>query len=224
MDFADFSNSNYTSKLPFSNKSIETYQNWGHAYFNVAVWNFIITSGMIIPVASFVESFKHEAIYHPNEDNWTWSYNFSVNGTHEAELTGSVESENVIWEMRIDGLLWYSGNSNLDGTGGYWIVNKAQDLSIELLQIDWNIESEDIADIKFTNIEPGGTENGGYIFYGKSADEYDRFYDIYNKGQDKLTEIEWFSSDKHGHVREFRKFGDNEWHCWDSTLVDVKCE
>ncbi len=222
MNFSDFASAD-TSKSFDGSKSIESYINWGHSYFNVAFWNLFITVGLAIPVASFVESFNHEAIYHPDDNNWTWSYNFNAGGIHEAELTGYIESDTVIWEMRIDNFLWYYGHSHLNRTGGYWILNESQNQPTELLKIDWNRESEDVADIKYINIKPDGAENGRYIFYGKTTDELNRFYDIYNKGADNLTEIEWLTTDKHGRVKDFNKFCDDLWHCWDSTLVDVDC-
>ena len=66
-------------------------------------------------------------------------------------------------------------------------------------------------------------ENGGYIFYGTTLNEFDRFYDIYNKGQDNLTEIEWSSVNKNGHVRDPLHFGHENWNCWDVNLMDVVC-
>ena len=65
-------------------------------------------------------------------------------------------------------------------------------------------------DIKYTNIIPGGAENGGYIYYGTQTGDMTRFYDIFNKGQDNLTEIEWNHTDYHGHVKDPNKFGDSD--------------
>ncbi len=220
MDVSDFANNQDTSTkyMPDS-----TAFNYFHSVLSVAFWNFMLTAHMIIPVAAFVESFNHEAIYHPTDDNWTWSYNINVGGIHEVELTGYIESDSVIWEMRIDELLWYYGHSHTDGTGGYWKLFQGEDLSIPWLNIDWNRESTDIADLKYTIITPDDEGYGSYIFYGKTNEEYDRFYDIYLSKEDKLTEIEWLFEEKNGRVRDFRRFGDNEWHCWDSTYIDVNC-
>jgi hypothetical protein len=226
MDFQDFSHPEDT----LASREIETYKNWGFSYANVAVWNAIITVGLAIPVASFVESFNHEAIYHPDQNNWTWSYNFVVNTIpYEAVLTGYIQTDSVVWEMRITkggaftDFLWYHGKSAVAGTGGFWILLNNPDVPQELLRIDWNKNSDGTSDIRYTNIVPGGAENGGYIFYGTTTADFDRFYHIFNKGQDNLTEIEWSSVVKNGHVRDPRHYIDDLWHCWDSTLKDIVC-
>ena len=226
MNFDDFSNPDDT----LNNREITTYHNWGYAYVNVAVWNTLITVGLAIPVASFLESFHHEAIYHPNANNWTWTYNFwaSLN-LFKAELTGYLQADSVVWEMRITrqnhytDFLWYHGKSSIDRSGGYWTLNEDPLNPSPLLQIDWFNHAIGTSDIKYTNIEPGGSENGGYIFYGTTLEEFERFYDIYNKGQDNLTEIEWSHINKNGRVKDPNKFGDQDWHCWDVTLEDIIC-
>ena len=226
MDFSGFTNPDDTASV----RELATYQNWGHSYVNVVVWQTIIKAGMAVPVAAFYESFKHEAVYHPDENNWTWSYNFVAGGvTHEAELTGFIVSDTVNWEMRItkDGqytdFLWYYGKNSFDRSGGYWILNEKPTDPNKLLQIDWKYEGEGIGDIKYTNIKPDGNENGGYIWYGTLEGEMTRFYNIFNKGKDNHTDIEWSHQDRHGRVMDPIKFGDSDWHCWDTSLQDVIC-
>jgi len=226
MDFSGFANPDDTA----STRELATYQNWGHSYVNVAVWNTIITIGMAVPVAAFYESFKHDAVYHPDESNWTWSYNFVAGGvTNEAELTGYIVSDTVNWEMRItkDGqyndFLWFYGKNSFDRSGGYWILNENPTNPNELLQIDWKYEGGGIGDMKYTNIKPSGNESGGYIWYGTLDGDMTRFYNIYNKGKDNHTDIEWNHEDLHGRVMDPNRFGDDLWHCWDTTLQDITC-
>lgn len=74
------------------------------------------------------------------------------------------------------------------------------------------------------NIKPGDAENGGYIKYGNdSVSELNAYYLIYNKGKDNLTDIYWSQKNKNGKVKDPLKFGDEVWHCWDSSLNDVEC-
>jgi len=227
MDFSDFSNPDDT----LGSREIATYHHWGYSYINVVVWQSILTVGLAVPVASFVESFNHEAVYHPDENNWTWSYNVTVNMVvYEAELTGYLEADSVVWEMRVTAgaqysdFLWYHGKSALDESGGYWILRENPLNANNLLQIDWHKYSDGTADISYTNIRPGDPENGGYIFYGTALTGFDRFYDIYNKGLDNLTEIEWSAVNKDGHVKDPHYFGNGDWHCWDTNLMDVVCQ
>lgn len=226
MDFSGFSNPDDTT----TSRGFGTYQNWGHAYANVVVWSTIIKVGLAVPVAAFAESFNHEAVYHPDANNWTWSYNFQVAGAwHEAELTGFFQSDTINWEMRITkegaytDFLWYTGKNSYDRSGGYWILNEKPENPNPMLRIDWTYEGGGIGDIKYTNVVPGGNENGGYINYGTQSGELDLFYDIYNKGQENLIEIEWSKDYHNGHVADPVKFGDSEWHCWDVQLQDTEC-
>jgi len=228
MDFSAFSNPSDT----LASREVTTYHNWGYAYTNVVVWNALLTVGLAVPVASFVEAFNHEAIYHPDQNNWTWSYNVTVNFVvYEAQLTGYLETDSLVWEMRItkgneySSFLWYYGKSVLDpnSPGGYWILRENPLNPNDLLRIDWHKYSDGTADIRYMNIRPGDTENGGYIFFGTTLEYFDRIYDIFNKGQDNLTEIEWSSVNRDGHVKDAVHFGDDVWHCWDTNLLDVEC-
>jgi hypothetical protein len=226
MDFSAFSNPDDT----IGTREISTYQNWGYSYTNVVVWQTILTVGLAVPVATFVESFNHEAVYHPDEDNWTWSYNVTVGFTvYEAELTGYLETDSVVWEMRITkgtdfaDFLWYYGKSALDKSSGYWILQENPLNPNVLLQIDWHNYADGTKDISYTNIRPGAPENGGYIFYGTTLTDFDRFYQIYGKSADNLTEIEWSSVNQDGHVKDMNHFGDDLWHCWNENLMDIVC-
>lgn len=226
MDFSDFSNSEDT----LGSREVTTFHNWGYSYVNVVAWSALLKVGLAVPVASFLESFNHEAVYHPDDNNWTWSYNVTVNFVvYEAELTGYLQADSVVWEMRVTAgaqyadFLWYYGKSALNGSGGYWILQENPLNPNQLLKILWHKYSDGTADISYTNVRPGDPENGGYIFYGTAIQGFDRYYNIYNKGQDNLTEIEWSSVNKDGRVSDQNHFGNTDWHCWDVTLMDIVC-
>jgi hypothetical protein len=226
MNFSDFSNPDDT----LGAREISTYQNWGYSYTNVVVWQAVLTVGLAVPVASFVESFNHEAVYHPDANYWTWSYNVTVGfDVYGAKLTGYLEADSVVWEMRITkgseyvDFLWYYGKSAIDGNGGFWILQENPSNPNTLLRIDWHKYADGTADISYMNIRPGDPENGGNIFYGTATTEFNRFYHIYNKGLDNLTEIEWSSVNQNGHVKDMHHFGDDSWHCWNEVLVDIVC-
>ncbi|MFC2087713.1 hypothetical protein ACFLSA_06100 [Bacteroidota bacterium] len=229
MDFSDFQNSS-TKSLLLDNESLTRF-NHGFAALNVFFWNTFITIGMAIPVASFIESFKHEAVLEGTKW-WKWSYNFKAAGAlHKAELHAKL-ADSVRWEMYITkenyytDFLWYYGEMNLEGTEGYWIMSKNPDSAISVLRIDWSREIKDsIANIRYLNIEPDGPENGGYIsFELTEANPYDARYTIFNKGKNNLVEIEWNRDTKEGRMKDSLLFKDMEWHCWNENLDDVVCE
>lgn len=228
MSFNDFSNSGGRVK----STSVAAFQNWGYSYLNVAAWNVMLTVQMAVPVASFAEVFNHAAVYHPDAANWTWSYNFNANNIpYEAELTGAIVADSVLWQMRITKgteyakFLWYYGSSDIAQTGGYWILKENPSNSNNLIRIDWNKKTNAIAtaDIRYTNIKPGSSDRGSYIFAGTEVTNFDRFYHIYSSSLANLTEIEWSSTLKNGHVRDPHHYTDTNFHCWDTNLIDIVC-
>jgi len=222
-DFSDFNSSKAVTDT--------TMVNWTHAALNVGIWNAIITVGLAVPVASYAEAVKNHEAEYLGDNTWLWTYSFNVGvNTFTAELYGVLKSETVEWEMYITKsgeythFLWYDGVSNLDLKHGAWtLYNKPSDPT-ELLGIEWNRTTDSTGNIKYTNIVPGGTENGGYIFYGNDANsDLNAYYNIYNKGQDNLTQIEWSQANQNGRVKDMNKFGDDAWHCWDETHHDIDC-
>jgi len=225
-DFSEFSN---TNKL-ISNA---TKSNWVYSVENVLSWNILITVGLAIPIASYKEAISSQNPTYQGENTWLWEYSFTNkinNITHSAKLFGTVQENSIYWEMFISkegeytDFKWYTGTSMLDKSKVSWtLYNKPGDTS-ELLSIKYNRTSDTTGNITYTNIVPGGAENGGYIKYGNNNDtDLNAYYHIFNKGANNLTEIEWNQTTKNGRVKDENKFGDTEWHCWDVNLEDVDC-
>jgi hypothetical protein len=206
-------------------------QNWGWAVTHVAVWNTVITVGLAVPVIAFLESFNHEP-ERQEDGTWVWAYDVEVVGVpHHAELHAQTVDGDIHWAMFItkegfyEDFNWFTGVSNLPATEGTWTLFREPDDPSPLIDIDWHRNPvEETADIKYTNVVPDGPENGGFIFYGVTQETpFDAFYEIFNKGQDNTTKIEWNRESKEGRVRDPRHFGDDEWRCWDDELKDVAC-
>jgi hypothetical protein len=206
-------------------------KNWGFAALNAGFWNIVLFVGLVVPVAAFIESFEHTPEQQPDY-TWIWSYEVSVDDDiYTAELHGRFIDSGVRWEMYVskdgeyDNFQWYYGESNLPATEGFWILKKNASDPTELLRIDWHRAITDgSSDSKYTNIVPGGPENGGYILHKVTNESpYDRSYEIYNKGKDNTTNIEWNSSTMEGRVKDSAHFGNGDWHCWDFDLQDIEC-
>jgi len=212
-----------------STKSTQTAVNWFHAAANVGVWNLIVASNMVIPVAAYKEAFNHEAVQQ-DDNTWMWTYDVNVlNAKFTAKLYGKYEGDDLVWEMYLSkeneytDFLWYEGQCDAALTAGTWTVYKNPNDATPFVGITWNRANDETADIEYKNIIPSGAENGGYIKYGLTNNDLNAFYKIYNKGKDNLTDIEWNTTNKNGHVMDSLKFGDTNWHCWDSNLQDVDC-
>jgi len=235
MDFSTFSNSN--SQNPASEGDAQTdvtstKLNWLCAYTNVLVWSGVLTVTLVIPVAAFHESFNHVPVQQ-EDGTWVWPYNFTVWGVlYSAELHAKTDAGgDTTWKMYVSkeggytDFLWFSGVSNFALTEGTWTLNHDPNDSTPFIGVEWHRDlSAGTADIKYTNIIPGGSENGGHIFYGITTEPpYDAFYNIYNKGKDNYTDIEWNTTTLEGHVKDLRVFLDNDWHCWNSDREDIIC-
>ena len=234
MNFSDLDSTKAPGKfLKISGiDSVGEYSNYLFSAGNVFVWNVIITVGLAVPVASFLHSFSYQATWNNQVDAWEWKYDFTVVVVYSAKLRAKVSGNMVHWEMYISkqggfqNFLWYSGDSHLDGTEGTWTLFDNPTSNQELLGILWhNNASNGTSDITYTNIVPGGPENGGYIAYGITTDTtYNAFYNIYNKGKNNLTEIKWKRTAMNGRVKDSLHFGNTDWHCWDVTLKNEICQ
>ncbi|MGD2110932.1 MAG: hypothetical protein PVI86_16270 [Phycisphaerae bacterium] len=234
MDFGDFADAGASKAIVDAADAAAAQMlpgtDWLFAAFNVGAWSVIITVGLAVPVAAFLESFNHEPAQ-LEDGTWVWSYDVTVVGVgHSAELHALAVDGDIQWKMFItqDGFYeefnWFSGVSNLVGTEGTWTLNRSPEDPTPFVGIEWHRDPQaETGDVKYTNIVPGGPESGGYIFHGLTDETYDAFFDIYNKGQDNLTRIEWSRSTKDGHVRDSAHFGDEDWHCWDAALQDTAC-
>lgn len=235
MDFGDFTGGGGAAKVSSDGSDPTAMQaipgaNWSRAALNVGVWSVIITVGLAVPVAAFLESFNHTP-ERQEDGTWVWSYEVNVAGVmHTAELHALAVGGDIEWNMFISkegfyaDLNWFSGVSNLVGTEGTWTLNKDPDDPAPFVGIEWTRNSEEeTGDIRYTNIVPDGPENGGYIFHGLTTDAFDAFFEIYNKGQDSVKHIEWNRTTKDGRIEDGAHFGDEDWHCWDTDLQNTDC-
>ncbi|MCI5059077.1 MAG: hypothetical protein MRY83_23390 [Flavobacteriales bacterium] len=210
-----------------------------HAALNGLVWNGLIFITAAVPVAAFRESFNHEWEYDRKDEVWSWPYDVTVGlKKYNCRLEASLSGENVIWEMYVSqgsaytDFLWYEGISALNGTTGTWTLYKdpQSGSGTPFIHIDWERRGEGDGSIKYTNVIPGDEGNGGYIYHNIVLDttgypgNYNAQYDIYNKASDQMTEILWNTISKHGRVRDGNRFGDDSWHCWNTSFEDEICD
>ena len=73
MDFSEFPDTSSSALI----KGESTYQNWGWAALNVAVWSSVLKLTLAIPVAAYLESFNHEPVLQA-DCSWLWSYSVQL--------------------------------------------------------------------------------------------------------------------------------------------------
>ncbi len=227
MDFSDF----------LTAKSVETvgantYVNRALAITHVAVWNTVIYVNLAVPVATFRESFNHTPQLQEN-GSWKWTFNVTVGiHTYTASLFGKVNGSNVNWEMYVSktgpgafaNFLWFTGMSNINQKSGTWRLYNAPGNSTPIVDIEWYKNSNNDFGIKYTNVIPGGNDNGSYISHGKTtAATFNAFYEIYIKSQNNKVNINWNTQTKAGQIKDPKTFGTGSFYCWDAMGKDISC-
>ena len=234
MDFSDFK-TNGAAEVSTDGLQPQaqtaTRSNWGWAALKVLFWNTVITTTVAVPVGAYAESFNHEPMQ-LEDGTWVWAYDSTVAGVlYSAELQAKAVNGDIEWNMFISkegefsDVNWFSGVSNLVGTAGTWTLNMDPLDPKPFVLIEWHRNpTEGTSDIKYTNIIPDDPENGGYIFFAITDETpLDTEYDIFNKGQDNLTQIEWSRDTKAGHIRDLLRYDDEDWHCWNELFEDIDC-
>ena len=228
IDFSEFPD---TSSGDGLQNLVVSRNNWGWAALNVSVWNSVLTLTLAVPVAAFLESFNHQPVQQPDR-SWLWQYTLNVEGgSYTAKLYGKTVTEGVEWRMLLSragvytDFEWFKGFSNLPATEGTWTLNKDPNLPSPFLYIEWHRNTQEgTADVKYTNINPVGSGNGSYIFYGKTNEiPYNRFYQIFDATENRTIDIKWNYEQLFGRVKDPIHFEDELWHCWDQTLNDIVC-
>ena len=216
IDFSDFSTDKSLNLTP------DTKTNWFWSAVAISYWNLAVTVTMALPVASFYESFNHEAIYEKDGNYWTWTYN--VLGSYKAVLKGSIEGDSAVWNMSIDNFEWYNGKSALDRTGGNWKLKKSPVENEYWLNIVWHKSGDDEGNIRYTNIMQSDTMYTSYIEYGMTTTgDYNRYYNLYGADKDNLVNIEWNNPEFNGRVKSSKIPAYSEWQCWDEYQTDIVC-
>ncbi len=217
-------------------------ENFNYAAGSIFFWNVAITVTVAVPVASFLAAFQNP-IEFKGDATWESSYDFqSIGGVkHTAVLQAKLVSDGVEWKMLISkensfqDFLWYSGFSNLENTEGNWLLNQGPEKELPngdpapFLNIEWHHDSQaSTADVKYTFVVPDAPQNGSWIFYGITNQEpYDAFYTLFGSENSNQVAIEWNRTNKDGHVKSQQRFGDEQFHCWDTLangLADMDCQ
>jgi len=237
IDFSQFSDDAKAADLE-GKSADETAWNFLWAGTNVFVFNVILTVTLFVPVATFATAVHQTNPVFLGDATWQWSFTVDgFGGAYSARLTGQVLAEEAYWEMYVSKtgigafpeFMWYSGTSELDGTGGQWVLNHSNVYQEPLLQIDWESDGEEVGEVQYTIVRELNNNRqpepayGSYILAGRTTDELDAFYNIYLAETPKYVFIEWSTETYNGRIMDEVYFGDSEWHCWDTNGYDVVC-
>jgi len=239
----DFSNFEIGKSVDFLalEKGVEN-SNWEFAATVAGYWKAILTGTLIVPVSAFKLAIDQSPEW-IEENTWEWNYSASVlTVTYNARLVGQIRASDVKWTMYISRegtgayaeFVWFEGTSDLNGNSGQWILNHSYTYQESLLQIDWTKTGDSMGTVKYTYIRTlndnreTDTFNGSYIEYGVTSSALDGYYSIHYYSSTYQTfwdvDVEWSTDNYNGRVMCLPWFGDSDWHCWNSQLVNITCE
>ncbi|MEO0899734.1 MAG: hypothetical protein AAFY71_25205 [Bacteroidota bacterium] len=217
-----------------------TYYNWLHAGVNLVVWNAAIYLNTAIPVAAFHTAVNQPVTYLGN-GKFEWSYVYQAPAglggkTYDIVLTAEYINTNadVEWVMTsserggFQNFIWYTGISSVNENEASFTVNRNPGNPIPVYRIDYDrISGTSDFSIRFTDVNPNSNGIDGYLEYRVDSQnlDFNRAFDI--KGgpnkPDLDTEIQWDEPNGNGRVKDSKRFGNNDWQCWDTNQADVVC-
>jgi hypothetical protein len=239
----DFSNFEIGKSADFLalEKGVEN-SNWEFAATVAGYWKAILTGTLIVPVSAFKLAVDQSPEW-IEENTWEWNYSASVlSVTYNARLVGQIRASDVKWTMYISRtgtgeypeFVWFEGTSDLSGNSGQWILNHSYTYQESLLQIDWTKTGDSMGTVKYEYVRSlndnreTDTFNGSYIEYGVTSSTLDGYYSIHYYSSTYQTfwdvDVEWSTVNYNGRVMCSPWFGDSDWHCWNSQLVNITCE
>jgi hypothetical protein len=208
----------------------------GHFAFsalNVVFWQSIVGASIALPAVAFEAAIDHPFQYSEADGKWVSTYTIGSGQLMTAELFAEVTGETVIWEMYLsqedsfDRFLWFTGESNLDNTGGAWVLYASPERPVEILTIDWDRVAGDAVNSLYTLVDSGNSKNGSYVAYGLTSETgFTHYYDVSvvdTEGDDYDLYIYFDEETKQGKVKSTAYFGDEGWRCWDEALEDTDC-
>ena len=215
--------------------------NWTYAALMAGYWKTVIAGTLAVPVGAFKLAVDQTPTF-VSDKTWQWNVTVSVlSVSYTARLTGQIRSSDVLWNMYVSktgagsfsDFLWFTGTSNLDGTGGQWVLNFSPAYNEPVLQINWTGSGTTVTYVKYTYVRAqtsdtprvADTFKDSYIEYGSTTGTYNSTYHIsfYYLTETYEAWVEWSSAGIIGRDKCLKFFGDSNWHCWDALHVDATC-
>ena len=165
------------------------------------------------------------------DNTWLNSFSFNNDGEdkYDAKFFGIFEADTVLYKTflsydTISDIVYLDGSAYQDNKIGQWFLNKSKVdgfsyISSKILSIDWDFSVN--KHILFTNNQ-AGSNNLNYILYIDSVDnEFDAYLDVYSKGDQNHSIIQWNTKNKNGRVKDNLRFNNEDWYYWDNNLQDI---
>jgi hypothetical protein len=230
MDFSGFGDPSDTLN---GLKSTSHHYHWGTAFLQVSFWHSLVTVGTAIPVAAYVKALSQTPVY-LGDNIWEWRYQVVAEqkGLNVKLVTEHISKQEYTAAMYVT-VEVFGGSSDfklLEGTVRYdhthatWTLYENMLTPSPLLRVEWNRDRDaGTGDLTYTNIRPGGSENGSYIHFSyDQGGEYDAMFMISRKAGESV--IEWNTELRYGRIMSDFLFGNIQWRCWNGSLQNIECQ
>jgi len=177
-----------------------------------------------------IKNTEQYSFAYQKDNTWLSAFSFNLNDVnYSAKFFGITDVDTVLYKGfvsydTISDLMLLDGKVNSNAKVGSWVFNEGvvvdyEYKSVKILSINWNfLENKHI---KFT-INQAGSKNLDYFYYVDSVDtEYNAYIDVYSKGNENHTIVQWNKATKQGRVKDMLRFDNENWHYWDSNLQDI---
>lgn len=225
--------------FPSNGESSQANANGDKSHFtfaagNVIFWQTLLNVQLAIPVASFQEAFNHSFEYLEAQGRWKSEYSVEVgNKNITATLYAERTDDEIEWEMyltlpgQFENYLWFSGESELDNSGGTWVLYRSPSEPRPLLEIEWEREDGEAINSTYTLIDTQADKNGSYIQYGLTSETgFTHYYQvsITSQSEDDYDALIYYNQEiRVGSVQSTSHFGDDAFRCWDSNFNNTDC-
>jgi hypothetical protein len=184
---------------------------------------------LAVPVATFAAAANSTPTFE-DDDRWHWRFTTVQGGyTYMAHLSGAVQGNTVLWDMRItsptpapplDEFVWYGGQGLLDRTSGTWTFYDPATpaSSTAVLRIDWTHVSATDHGWEATALT--GAASGDV--FNTDVDGNHRMITYLDASEQEFMEIYWNAADGSGYLIAPHYNGGVK-ACWDADQQDVVC-
>ena len=213
-------------------REIESFNNFGRALTNIAFWDSIISFNLEVPAAAFHGVSKEHGIYDPTIDYWVWAYPFAVQSDFfRAKLHAWLVEDGVQWGMYVTSkgdyydFFWFTGVSETNLHEGMWLVYLDPENWEPYIDINWGRNDQtNQYEIEYKYVLYQHPEENSFIQVSyKNEENYDCSATVFWRSQNRFVYVDWDTESKTGRIKEPDYFGDSDWHCWNSYLLDVDC-
>jgi hypothetical protein len=214
--------------------------NWINALVRVLYLKLLVYDAIEEPVGAFALAI-HSVPQKQSDGGWLWTYIFVGDGVeYSVFLYGKAVGDRADWrlevstnapEFRLEHFVWFTGQSMLDGTDGYWQFYEpilpalaasaapAATDGIQTARIDWEHASPYDHRLTVTINKPGDPDEGDTLEFHESLSIGE--VNHYDAGEARHSNITWYP-DGTGSITVW-DYNNGETACWDEHQQDTVC-